>query len=184
MNNESEDGRAHQDEAFGELTKPGVFRIERLLPGPIERVWSYLIDPEKRRKWFGDGPLELRMDGRLELQFRFSDLTSEQTPTNEQEACTVVGRITRCDPPHVLSYTWGAESDASEVTFELMSRGDKVLLVITHCRLRGRDMMVRVAAGWHTHVELLCDVIDNKPRRPFWSTKSSLENAYRSRVSG
>jgi uncharacterized protein YndB with AHSA1/START domain len=184
MSNESQEGRGPQDEAFGEVTDPGVFRIERLLPGPIERVWSYLTDSDKRRKWFGDGPMQLRMDGQVELRFRFSDLTSEQTPTNEQEACTVVGQITRCDPPHVLSFTWDAESDASEVTFELTSRRDMVLLVITHRRLRGHDTIVRVASGWHTHVGLLCDVFDNKPRRPFWSTKSSLENAYRSRFSG
>jgi hypothetical protein len=43
---------------------------------------------------------------------------------------------------------------------------------------------VRVAAGWHAHLGLLRDVFDNIALRPFWSTKISLEIAYRSRFSG
>jgi len=173
---------AHGSE-FGRVTGPGVFRIERELPGPVERVWSYLTDAEKRRKWFGDGLMALRTDGQLELQFRFSELTSEEKPANEQDSCTVVGRVTRCEPPHWLSFTWGEGPDASEVTFELKPRGEKVLLVITHRRLPDRETMVRVAAGWHTHLGLLSDCFAAEPLRPFWSTKSFLEQEYRSRFS-
>jgi len=170
------------DSEFGHVTGPGVFRIERELPGPIERVWTYLTHAEKRRKWFGDGPMQLRSDGRVELQFRFSELTSEQTPANEQDSCAIVGRVTRCDPPRLLSFTWGEEPDASEVTFELTPRGEKVLLVITHRRLPDRETMVRVAAGWHTHIELLSDCFAGGPLHPFWSTKSLLQQKYRSRL--
>ena len=168
---------------FGQVTGAGVFRIERELPGPIERVWSYLTDAEKRRKWFGDGLMQLRTGGRVELQFRFSELTSEQTPANEGDSCAVVGRVTRCDPPHGLSFTWGEGPDASEVSFELTPRGEKVLLVITHRRLPDRETMVPVAAGWHTHLNLLSDCFAGGLLRPFWSTKSFLEFEYRSRFS-
>jgi uncharacterized protein YndB with AHSA1/START domain len=43
------------DDEYGEVREPRTFRIERLLPGPIERVWSYLTESEKRRRWFGAG---------------------------------------------------------------------------------------------------------------------------------
>jgi hypothetical protein len=33
--------------AFGVLIEPGTIRFERILPGPIERVWDYLTDSEK-----------------------------------------------------------------------------------------------------------------------------------------
>ena len=33
----------------GVITEAGAIRFERLLPGPIERVWDYLVDPAKRR---------------------------------------------------------------------------------------------------------------------------------------
>ena len=28
--------------SYGVVTEPGTVRIERLLPGPAERIWSYL----------------------------------------------------------------------------------------------------------------------------------------------
>ncbi|HPF91720.1 MAG TPA: hypothetical protein PLL57_13755 [Flavobacteriales bacterium] len=38
------------DKRMGELIAPNTIRFTRVLPGPIERVWSYLVDPEKRSK--------------------------------------------------------------------------------------------------------------------------------------
>jgi len=29
-------------DAYGMLTEPAMLKIQRLLPGPIERVWAYL----------------------------------------------------------------------------------------------------------------------------------------------
>ena len=97
----------HADNQFGELTDSATFRIERVLPGPMERVWWYLTDPEMRRKWFGDGPMDLRADGAVKLQFKFSELSSEAAPAGRENSCTVVGRVTLCEPPRLLSYTWG-----------------------------------------------------------------------------
>lgn len=36
---------------FGVVTEPGTVRFERVLPGPIERVWAYLTESEKRRSY-------------------------------------------------------------------------------------------------------------------------------------
>ena len=33
---------------YGVVTAPDTVKIERMLPGPIERVWAYLTDPAKR----------------------------------------------------------------------------------------------------------------------------------------
>lgn len=33
---------------YGVVTEPGTVRIQRVLPGPIERVWAYLTESEKR----------------------------------------------------------------------------------------------------------------------------------------
>jgi len=174
--------RQHRDEKYGVLKDSETFRIERLLPGPIERVWSYLTDPERRRKWFGDGPMVLRAGGGVELQFEFAGLSSEATPADQENSCTVIGIVTRCEPPRLLSYTWGNEPGASEVSFELEARGEHVLLVITHRRLKNREMAVKVASGWHAHLELLCDHLNDREPRPFWTTKTRLEEEYRERL--
>ena len=54
---------------YGIVTEAGAVRFERLLPGPIERVWAYLTEPEKRGTWLAAGPMELRVGGRVELNF-------------------------------------------------------------------------------------------------------------------
>lgn len=33
------------------ILETSTVRFERLLPGPIERVWDYLVKPELRRTW-------------------------------------------------------------------------------------------------------------------------------------
>ncbi len=65
---------------YGIVTEAGAVRFERLLPGPIERVWAYLTDPEKRATWLAAGPMELRVGGPVELNFHHADLSAEKTP--------------------------------------------------------------------------------------------------------
>ena len=43
--------------SLGTQTEPGTLRIERTLPAPIDRVWTYLVDPEKRRSWLAGGTM-------------------------------------------------------------------------------------------------------------------------------
>jgi uncharacterized protein YndB with AHSA1/START domain len=166
---------------LGAVIEPGTFRIERMLPGPIERIWAYLTDSEKRQTWLAAGPMELRVGGQVALRFRFSELSAEKTPHDRNDECVVNGRVTRCDPPRLLSYSWGAESGASEVTFQLFPRGGQVLLVVTHRRL-DRGTMVNVASGWHTHLGILLDRLDGRVARPFWATKVRMEAEFEARL--
>lgn len=174
---------------FGELTGPGEVRLVRLLPGAIDRVWLYLTDAKKRGTWLAPGPMDLRVGGKVELRFHHADLTPhrEEIPEKYREMCSsgqaVIGKVTKCEPPKLLAYTWGeADGQSSEVTFELSARGEKTLLVITHRRLSGRDMITSVAAGWHTHVGILADNLAGKTPQPFWSTHAKLEAEYDSRL--
>jgi uncharacterized protein YndB with AHSA1/START domain len=96
---------------------------------------------------------------------------------------TSSGRVTRCEPPHLLSFTWGDEQgDESEVTFELSSRDKEVLMVLTHRRLPNRKEMVGVASGWHVHVGVLIDQLNGREPQPFWSTLERLEAEYDKRL--
>ena len=65
---------------FGIITEAGAIRFERLLPGPIERVWAYLTESDKRGKWLASGPVELRVGGQVELHFRHADLSPQTEP--------------------------------------------------------------------------------------------------------
>jgi uncharacterized protein YndB with AHSA1/START domain len=171
-------------ESYGVVLEPGTVRLERVLPGPIERVWSYLTDSNLRAKWLARGDMELRTGGRVELHFHHAELSPHVEPIPEkyrdmERGSDVVGRIIRCEPPRILSYSWGEPSGAeSEVTFELTPQGRNVLLVVTHRRLEDRNAIVSVAGGWHAHIGILIDVLNEVEPRPFWSTHTRLEAAY------
>jgi len=175
---------------YGVATDASTVRFERLLPGPIERVWAYLTESDKRAQWFASGPMDLRIGGRVELKFRHSDLTPHSEPTPERykkygDGPTLDARVTRCEPPRLLSFTWGDQADdESEVTFELTPQGGNVLLVLTHRRLANREAMRDVAGGWHTHLGILADKLNGRTPGPFWSTHERNEAAYRQRFGG
>jgi uncharacterized protein YndB with AHSA1/START domain len=161
---------------FGVVPEARTVCIRRVLPGPIERVWAYLTESEKRGRWLASGPMELHVE-----------LTPHAEPTPEKykgrgECASVHGRITRCDAPRLLSYTWGGPSGESEVTFELTPQGEDVMLVLTHRRLGNRGAMVSVAGGWHTHLGILLDQLEGREPRPFWSTFEPLEAEYERRL--
>ncbi len=169
---------------YGVITEPATVRIERLLPGPIERLWAYLTEPGKRAKWLAGGPMDLRVGGRAELKFRHADLSAEKAPPEKFRSMegghTLKCRITACDPPRLLSYTWG--EDWGEVTFELAPRGKDVLLVVTHRRLGERGTIASVAAGWHAHLANLADRLNDREPQGFWSTYMRLEAEYERRL--
>ena len=60
---------------FGELIAPDTVRFERMLPGPIERVWAYLTESDKRAQWFCSGETELRVGGHIDMHFDNSQLS-------------------------------------------------------------------------------------------------------------
>jgi uncharacterized protein YndB with AHSA1/START domain len=156
-------------------------RIVRLLPGPIERVWDYLTDPEKRARWFAGGPMEPRQGGKVELRFHHANLAPNEIPPEQfkevhEKGMTMPGTILRWEPPRVLSYTF---DDNSDVTFELSPQGSSVQLVLTH-RSRGDDLpfLSGYASGWHTHLSMLIAELEGAPRPLFWATHARLKIEY------
>ena len=183
MNAQTKQQADTYDGEFGEAIEARTVRLERLLPGPIERVWAYLTESEKRKKWFAEGPMELRPGGKIEFIFHNSELAPAGEATPERfaqfEGMVSPGRVVRVEPPRLLSFQWFEESgEASEVTFELSERGDKVHMVLTHRQLRNRQEMVSVASGWHVHVGVLIDQLNGREPQPFWARIEKLEAEY------
>jgi uncharacterized protein YndB with AHSA1/START domain len=180
-------GETQPAQEFGVVTEPGTVRLERLLPGPVERVWSYLTDSQKRGKWLASGAMEPRVGGRLELRFEHATLSdvSEQVPDQYKgkEVSHFTGRITQWDPPRLLAYSWGEGRFAeSEVSFELTPRGKDVFMVVTHRRLADRAEMLSVAAGWHAHIGILIDHLNGRSPPGFWAVHTRLEAEYDRRL--
>jgi uncharacterized protein YndB with AHSA1/START domain len=146
------------------LKQPGV-RLERLLPGPIERVWAHLTDPKLLPAWFGDkSSIEPRQGGAVRLMDGH-----------------IRGTVTQWQPPRLLTYTWnvfapGDPTDAtsaypeSYLTLRLQKESDKVLLVLTNLPIL-EPFEKQAAMGWHTFLDILSDTLASQPirtRRTTW----------------
>jgi len=172
---------------YATLLDPGTIRFERLLPGPIERVWSYLAESDKREQWLASGDMETRAGAPLKLKFRHSSLSRKTAPipepyTNMEEGQVTEHTVTRCEPPRLLSWSWGSGKDGpSEVTFELTPEGDKVRLVLTHRRLRDRQAMLAVGPGWHSHLAVLVSRMEGREPEAFWGTFAETKREYEKR---
>jgi uncharacterized protein YndB with AHSA1/START domain len=137
-------------DAYGLLTEPGTLKIQRLLPGAIERVWGYLTESELRRQWLAAGEMEMKVGAPVELVWRNDELTDPpgQRPTGFSDEQRMQSRITELDPPRKLAIAWNGSGD---VSFELDPKGNEVLLTVIHRRLPDRATTLMIGAGWHMH---------------------------------
>jgi uncharacterized protein YndB with AHSA1/START domain len=144
----------------GEFGKAATVRFERILPGPIERVWEFLTRTEHLPVWFGRGTIEPREGGAV----TFMD-------------GHIRGIVTQWKPPRLLAYTWNVFSPGetesgypeSYLTIALERRGQDVHLTLTHLPVLER-FEKQNAMGWHTFLDLLEAGLRDQPpqtREPF-----------------
>ncbi|WP_210497268.1 SRPBCC family protein [Microvirga antarctica] len=165
---------------YGVQTAPATVRIQRLLPGTMERVWAYLTQSDLRRQWLASGPMDLKVGGAMELVWRNDDLSPHQEtrPPGMEAEHSMKSHITRIDPPRLLTFDW----NSGEVTFELEPKGGDVLLTVTHRRLPDRNALLSVSAGWHAHLDVLAARLADRDPGPFWSAWTRLRTEYDERL--
>ena len=141
----------------GEFGKVASVRFERVLPGPIERVWDFVATPARLPQWFGDkSTIEPEMGGTVSLM-----------------GGHIRGVVTQWQPPSKLAYTWNVfgpgETDSpypeSYLTIELRPDGSNVLLTLTHFPVLERFERQN-AMGWHTFLDILNAAARGEPIRP------------------
>lgn len=168
-------------DAFGTLIEPATLKIQRILPGPIERVWTYLTDSNLRRQWLASGTMEGPEGTAFELVWRNDELTNPpgRRPEGFSAEHSMPGRILAFDPPKRLSFTW---NDSGSVTIELAPRGNTVLLTLVHDRLPEGPVKLMIGAGWHLHLDVLAArVADAAMPEPFWDAWARLRKEYERR---
>src|SRR5215831_6154763 len=148
-------------EDYGVLTEPSTLKIQRLLPGPIERVWAYLTESDLRRKWLAAGEMEMTVGAPFELVWRNDELTQ---------------------PPGQRPPDFGPEHHMQSRITELEPRGNLVQLTLIHRRLPDRGTMLMVGAGWHMHLDILVARASGKEPTPFWDGWARLRQDYDRRL--
>ncbi|HEV7255094.1 MAG TPA: SRPBCC family protein [Mesorhizobium sp.] len=162
---------------YGVLTEPATLTIQRLLPGPAERIWDYLTQSELRRKWLAAGEMEMTVGAPFELVWRNDEMSDPpgQRPPGFPDEHRMESRITELDPPRRLAIAWG---NTGGVSFELEPAGKEVLLTVVHRRLPDRSTMLNVSAGWHMHLDVLAARLAGQEPGPFWDGWSRLKQEY------
>ncbi len=140
----------------GVLKKVAMVQFERLLPGPIERVWAFLTEPKQLPGWFGEGSIEPRPGGAVNLM-----------------GGHVRGIVTQWQPPRRLTYSWNvfaageteSQYPESYLTIALTPRGNEVALTLTHLPVLERFEQQN-AMGWHTFLDMLGAAVRGEPIEP------------------
>ncbi|WP_370087087.1 SRPBCC family protein [Ekhidna sp.] len=164
---------------YGKLINDNTLQFERMLPGPIQKVWEYLTDEKKRALWFAGGKTSLKSGGEMKLIFHNSQLGSPAEPTPEKykdfgDGFESVAIVRECEPPYLLVLEW-----EGLVTFKLEEQGEQVKMVLTHENLKQtKDAIVGTLGGWHTHLDILVDRMNKKEPKGFWSVHMHLEHEY------
>lgn len=169
------------DDAYGTLTEPATLTLQRLLPGPIDRVWAYLTDGELRRQWLAAGTMEEKVGAPVEFVWRNDELTDPpgMRPDGMDEEHRLTCEVLEIKAPHRLAISWGSTGG---VTFTLQERGDDVLLTITHRRVADPTVLLNVSAGWHSHVDVLEAKLRGTAATPHWDNFVRLRDDYTARL--
>ena len=169
-------------DGWGELIEPTTLKIQRLLPGPVERIWAYLTDSELRRKWLAAGAMEMKIGRAVR-----TGLAQRRT---QRPAHRAAGRTspksTGCragSPNSIRRASFRSPGITAAMLRSNWSRGAKAcLLTVTHRRLPDRSTMLKVGAGWHMHLDVLVARANGNEPAPFWEGWSRLHGEYDRRL--
>lgn len=161
----------------GTLADANTLRIQRRLPGPIERVWSYLSDSDLRRQWLASGTMSLQPGASFELVWRNDELSASaaERPDGFSAESRATCQFVEVEPPRRMCYIWPG---VGEVSIDLESVGDEVMLTLTHRQLVGERLILNVCAGWHAHLELLVAHLEGSKPPSLWVTWKRLCKDY------
>jgi len=125
-----------------------VLTMSRELNHSPEKVWQWLIDPDKLRQWspaIPDRPLD--SVGAAQVQ---------ETPADP----ILDGEVLTVDPPHELIHRWGPD-DTLRWRIESTEKGCR--LTLEHS-MSDRGNASGNAGGWHICLDTLTLAVDGTPR--------------------
>ena len=165
------------NDRHAQLTDATTLRMQRRLPGPIDRVWSYLTDSDLRRQWLASGSMNLQPGATFELVWRNDELSASaaERPAGFAEVSRATCLLTALEPPHRLEFTWPG---VGEVSIRLAEDGNDVRLTLTHRHCPDAAWRPMLCAGWHTHLDILAAKTQGAAPPSFWATWTQLRLRY------
>lgn len=167
---------------YGEVLEDGSMKFMREFSAPIDNVWSWLADGDKRGRWLGGGGDIIHAGQTVKFEFQHQNLTPHDEAYPEKYKAMENGiaydvDIKTCDAPHHLVMVWRDGND-SEIDIRLSEEGGKTKLVLIQRGDATRDHFTGALAGWHAHLDIMADKLAGEAPKPFWSTHEALTGEY------
>jgi len=159
---------------INEVQKPddATLIVKRMLNATPERAFEVWTSPEHIQQWMLTKPgmvvplasMDLRVGGKFRIQMKMAD----------GEFFTAVGVFKEVQPPERLVYTWDWEKDGSGaelgevegkpslVTVEVLKRGERTELVLTHSRFATVESRDNHARGWSELAESFAKLVEKE----------------------
>jgi len=122
-----------------------VARFERHLKHSVEKVWSYLTENDKLKKWFSELQVDDLREGGV-IKFDMQDGTFEEMKIIELQLYSV------------LEYTWAED----RVRFELYPEADGCRLVLIETLNKITDHTPKDLAGWHVCLDVIKALLEER----------------------
>ena len=178
-------------DAYGKLVNPQTVVFERLLPGPIERVFAFLFEEDKRKLWFTTGAIPTTPGEKFQMTWKHStyspnkSVAPDSMKEMDEKGHTATNTLLVYEPPYRLVFTFGegkyGSDKATEVEFLLKPEGDKVRLILTHSKIPERGYALGVSGGWHAHLDVLEMQLKGEVPPGFWDIWRRYDGAYERR---
>ncbi|WIJ23411.1 SRPBCC domain-containing protein [Devosia sp. RR2S18] len=155
--------------------------LHRVLEAPLERVWSFIVDPALRSRWFMSGASDLRLDGQLGLTMKHHELSDRAVPTPAEYQADIdaswTETITLFEPPHAIGFTCEG-GRGGEVIIRLYAESERrTRLILVHSGLRSDADAINFGGGWHAHLAALALRLVGSSVEDFWGLLREGEEA-------
>lgn len=129
--------------------------LKRRFPHPAAAVWAMLTEPQGIAQWLAPGTIELRMGGRVHIDFGDSGVVIDST-------------VLELDPQRRIAYSWSnGDQPQRPLHWALTPEGNDTVLELTVQIPAGEDI-AKTCAGFDAHLEMLAAALEGVPIRfPF-----------------
>lgn len=127
-------------------------RLERTFDHDRAIVWRMLTEPSGLAQWLAPGTIELRIGGRVHIDFGDSGQTIESS-------------VRQLDPPRLLEYSWSSGEEVDRpLRWELTAFEGSTRLSL-NVKLPASEDIAKACAGFDAHLEMLAAALEGVPIR-------------------